>query len=218
MALQRPNMVAPTGKLFRSTCRGSLMGNRGPLLDSDGNVQREFAHQRWITCTLKEVHGRRVQFDDPTRYTPLFFTDEAVALAAGHRPCGSCRPEAYQRFVAAWRRYKGWPANRLFRAAQMDRELHPYRTRDAVGRGIRASVTDLPSGCFIWGENRECLLLLENALLPWSPARYGEPRKRPLSGALVTITPAPMVEVLRSGYDFDAPALPRSVQAGETQK
>ena len=28
---------------------------------------------------------------EPGRWTPLFFWDEAVAFAAGHRPCALCR-------------------------------------------------------------------------------------------------------------------------------
>ena len=35
---------------------------------------------------------------EPGRWTALFFHDEAVALAAGHRPCALCRRAAYQRY------------------------------------------------------------------------------------------------------------------------
>ena len=40
--------------------------------------------------------------DEPRLYTELFFLDEAVALAAGHRPCAECRRDDYVRFQAAW--------------------------------------------------------------------------------------------------------------------
>jgi hypothetical protein len=35
----------------------------------------------------------------PGLYTELFFLDEAVALAAGHRPCAECRRERFKAFV-----------------------------------------------------------------------------------------------------------------------
>jgi hypothetical protein len=40
-------------------------------------------------------------------WTELFFLDEAVALAAGHRPCFFCRRVAAEAFRAAWGKAKG---------------------------------------------------------------------------------------------------------------
>ena len=37
----------------------------------------------------------------PGRYTELFFLDEAVSLAAGHRPCAECRRERLEGRSAA---------------------------------------------------------------------------------------------------------------------
>ncbi len=37
-------------------------------------------------------------------WTELFFLDEAVALAAGHRPCFLCRREAATEFRSYWSR------------------------------------------------------------------------------------------------------------------
>jgi hypothetical protein len=34
----------------------------------------------------------------PRRFTKLFFLDEAIALAAGHRPCAECRRERFHAF------------------------------------------------------------------------------------------------------------------------
>ena len=39
----------------------------------------------WIVCAL-EYRGRWLELWAPGRYTLLFFHDEAVSLAAGHRP------------------------------------------------------------------------------------------------------------------------------------
>jgi methylphosphotriester-DNA--protein-cysteine methyltransferase len=51
---------------------------------------RNHQHKTWITCALSFRDRRVVQWA-PNHDTPLFFLDEAVALAAGHRPCAECR-------------------------------------------------------------------------------------------------------------------------------
>ena len=58
-------------------------------------------HRNWVTCLL-DFKGRRRDVMSPRRYTELFFLDEAVALAAGHRPCAECRRDRYRAFLAAW--------------------------------------------------------------------------------------------------------------------
>jgi len=40
--------------------------------------------------------GRFVPLARPNRWTPIFFLDDAVALAAGHRPCATCRRDMYR--------------------------------------------------------------------------------------------------------------------------
>ena len=47
-----------------------------------------------MICQL-EFNGRKQELVHPNRYTQLFFLDEAVGLAAGHRPCGECRRSAH---------------------------------------------------------------------------------------------------------------------------
>jgi hypothetical protein len=61
------------------------MGNRGVLHDTAGHVGRAWQVKRWLVCVL-EFRGRKRQVMTPSRYTELFFLDEATALAAGHRP------------------------------------------------------------------------------------------------------------------------------------
>ena len=79
------------------------MGNRGRLHQGRGtrDIVRNHQHKTWITCALS-FRGRRVAQWEPNRYTPLFFLDEAVALAAGHRPCGECRHRAYREYPGLW--------------------------------------------------------------------------------------------------------------------
>src|SRR4051794_3727679 len=100
--MPRQNRVTPFGTLVATTARGVLTGNRGDLHDSEGRIVRAWKAKAWIACRLRYRDNRMV-FDRAGHYTPLFFTDEAVALAAGHRPCALCRREDYRRFVASWR-------------------------------------------------------------------------------------------------------------------
>ena len=80
------NRVDPFGNIFRSPARGTFMGNRGGALHNESReIVRTYKRRRWITCVL-EFRGRHREIMAPRRYTELFFLDEAVAFAAGHRP------------------------------------------------------------------------------------------------------------------------------------
>lgn len=93
--LPRPyrNRVNPLGEIVATPEYGTLMGNRGCLHDEDGQIIRQASRIAWISC-LPRLPGVRRTLMKPGHYTELFFLDEATALAAGHRPCGACRPEA----------------------------------------------------------------------------------------------------------------------------
>jgi hypothetical protein len=77
-----------------------MYGNRDVLHDDDLALARRYQVRRWLVC-VPDFRGRRRPLLRPGRYTGLFFLDEAVALAAGHRPCAECRHFAYQSFRAA---------------------------------------------------------------------------------------------------------------------
>lgn len=88
------NRVDPFGNIFRTAARGTMLGNRGGALhNSDREIVRGYKSRRWITCVL-EFRGRQRIVMSPNLYTELFFLDEAVAFAAGHRPCAECRRHA----------------------------------------------------------------------------------------------------------------------------
>ena len=110
MTMQRParNRVSPLGEVIAVSGRGAWMGNRGRLHQGRGtrDIVRNHQHKTWITCALS-FRGRRVAQWEPNRYTPLFFLDEAVALAAGHRPCGTCCEDRYREWKAARRGDRG---------------------------------------------------------------------------------------------------------------
>src|SRR5579863_8394968 len=136
------NRVDPGGAIISTPCRGTMMGNRGgPLHNDERVIVRQFKTRQWIACVL-EFKGRRRIVMSPNRYTELFFLDEAVALAAGHRPCAECRRERFNAFRNAW---TGSP-----RAPEIDLALHGARI-DRRGRKItwEAQLDTLPDGCFI---------------------------------------------------------------------
>ena len=64
--------------------------------------------------------GRRVVFDTKGHYTPLFFLDEAVAFAAGHRPCAECRRADFLRFKRHFNRATGRPDDQFVPAREID--------------------------------------------------------------------------------------------------
>src|SRR6202007_2785490 len=94
------NRVTPLGEIVATPLRGAWTGNRG-VLHEGREVVRSHAGDLWITCAL-EFRARHRELWLPNRWTPLFFHDEAVSFAAGHRPCGECRHAEYQAYKAAW--------------------------------------------------------------------------------------------------------------------
>ncbi len=172
------------------------MGNRGCLHDATGMIRRRHQTKRWITCTLREKPGRGpVPQGTSGRYTPLFFLDEAVACAAGHRPCAECRRAVHDEFRAAWARAFG----AVERAPAMDARLHEARI--TAMRGQRRHVAqsgNLPFGTFILWHGQPHLVK-DDALHPYTPAGYVAPLSLP-DGQVTVLTPEPLVQVMRAGW------------------
>jgi hypothetical protein len=191
------NRVGPFGNIFRTRARGTMMGNRGGALhNSNKEIVRGYKSKRWITCVL-EFRGRHRTVMSEGRYTELFFLDEAVAFAAGHRPCAECRRQRYNAFRSAWRRGHGQPD--LPMADQMDSELHGARIHKGRKVTYDASLNSLPDGCFVQLEG--CAhLVWEDALLLWSPEGYTKRDTRPKGLRVTVLTPKPIVECFREGY------------------
>jgi hypothetical protein len=136
----------------------------------------------------------------PGRYTELFFLDEAVAFAAGHRPCAECRRSEFNAFVEAWRYRNTVRPGPIARAQEIDAELHRAR----IGPGsskvtYEAALDSLPNGCFVEAGGG-AHLVWDDALYLWSPERYVERVARPDHLVVTVLTPAPTVECLRGGY------------------
>ena len=87
------NRVLPDSPIVAVPARGAWMGNRGCLHEGH-QIVRPWRLRAWLVCRLS-FRGRHVAQWAPRRYTPLFLLDEAVAFAAGHRPCGECRHHDY---------------------------------------------------------------------------------------------------------------------------
>lgn len=199
----RHNRVAPDGTLHAHVARGLYLGNRGDLHGADGTVQRAFRLKAWICCTLEERNGRRVIFDTKGRYTPLFFADEAVALAAGHRPCAQCRHADYQEFRHCFHIGHGLTADTALTAGMMDKALHEARI-DRTGTKIitKARLADLPDGTFMVPEGNDPspALLWRGRLHPWSFEGYGPPQPLIPDSVVSVLTPGPILAVLSAGY------------------
>jgi hypothetical protein len=135
----------------------------------------------------------------PGRYTELFFLDEAVALAAGHRPCAECRRERFNAFRDAWIRSTGTQGGNVPGADEIDTELHKVRIDRRKGKvTYEAPLNSLPDGCFVSIESSS-YLVWDDALLLWSPEGYQKRHRR--NGLTVTVlTPEPIVRCLRQGY------------------
>src|SRR5712691_7877825 len=97
------NRVTPFGDIVAVAGRGTVMGNRGILHDAQRTIVLDSQVKRGIACRL-EFRGRHRTVMTPGRWTELFFLDEAMALAADHRPCAECRHADYRAFQEAWRR------------------------------------------------------------------------------------------------------------------
>jgi hypothetical protein len=192
------NRVNPFGAIFRTQARGTMMGNRGgPLHNQDREIVRPYKSRRWIACVL-EFRGRYRTVMSPNRYTELFFLDEAVAFAAGHRPCAECRHERYKAFQRAWQ--GAYQLGNPPYADEMDVELHRARIGNQMERvTYNAPVHSLPDGCFVQVEG--CPYLVWNkALLLWTPDGYTQPESRPDDLVVTVLTPQPIVECFRNGY------------------
>lgn len=185
------NRVLATGEIIAHPARGRFMGNRGILHDNCKQLGRaRWTHKAWVTCRLvwKDWH-REVM--TPGAYTELFFMDEAVALAAGHRPCGLCRHAAYTDYRDAVG--IGGPIGVL------DKVLHEARAVPRIfsQRRERVEARHLPSGVIVLQD--EPKLIWGDAMYPVRPDGYGAAEAR-LTGEMTVLTPKPSREALANGY------------------
>jgi len=195
------NRVTPFGEIVDDPARGTMMGNRGVLHDEHRRLgHRRWAHKNWLVCEVA-FRGRRRQVMTPNRYTELFFLDEAVAFAAGHRPCAECRNADYKRFKALWMEVFGQSD---LKAAEIDDALHAERAVPFkhAQRRHEACLEDIPDGAFVVLPARpETAWLVWGArLYPYAPSGYGAPMARAQAGRVRALTPPATRAVLAAGY------------------
>ncbi|WP_199239250.1 hypothetical protein [Streptomyces sp. ICBB 8177] len=190
------NRVTPTGEIVATALRGAWTGNRG-VLHEGHEIVRFHASDLWITCVL-EFRGRWREQWLPHRYTHLYFHDEAVSFAAGHRPCGECRHRDYQAYRQAWSDGVGDASPS---ARQMNRRLHGERIVRGTHRRRYHEMpwAGLPDGTFVLIDT-EPALVVDGHLTRWSPSGYAGHGALPRAGTATVITPPASVAVLRAGY------------------
>jgi hypothetical protein len=201
--MPRQNRVSPFGEIIATPERGTFMGNRGVLHDHEGQIKRPWQLKRWLVCVL-EFRARKRKVMTPDRYTELFFLDEATALAAGHRPCAECRHARFMDFCNAWSTTRpGKIKAKRQSATAIDEQLHAERMNsNRSKRSFLAAVDELPDTVFVtvpvWGD--QPYMVWGDHLLAWSPAGYGEHRRRPQGVEVRVLTPKSTVKAIRAGY------------------
>ncbi|QRI61796.1 hypothetical protein JQ506_00210 (plasmid) [Shinella sp. PSBB067] len=191
------NRVTPFGEIVAIAQRGLFTGNRGIIHDPATRtlLGKRWAGKAWLICTCEYRNRRRVVMGGRS-WTELFFLDEAVALAAGHRPCFFCRREAAEAFRALWVSAKREP---LPSAAAIDATLHGERL---VGRKkrlhpIAGPLVALPDGTVV-AVGKDAFTLCAGLAYRWTEAGYALPQGLDRADGL--LTPPSTVLVLAAGY------------------
>lgn len=201
------NRVTPFGDIVAIPQRGMFTGNRGIIHDPATRtlLTRRWASKAWLVC-LCEFRGRRRAVMNGRSWTELFFLDEAVALAAGHRPCFFCRRQAAQAFRNSWACGR---AVKVPRAAEMDAVLHAERLDHGRKRlhALPSHSDDLPDGSVIVAAG-EAYTLAHGRAFRWTPNGYDRAVEIPRASGLVT--PPSTLGALRAGY---RPVLHPNVEA-----
>jgi hypothetical protein len=193
------NRVLPTQEIVAERGRGLLMGNRGTLHGPDRHLgTTRWRTKAWICCVL-DWKGKQRDPMPPGRWTALFFFDEAVALAAGHRPCAYCRRRDFLLYAGAWATARG--LDERPRAAAMDAQLHLERVdpRTRQQRTTIQELDELPDGAMIRYDGRPALVL-DHHVLPWSWQGYADPVRPPGLYEVAVLTPPANLVVLKGGF------------------
>jgi hypothetical protein len=190
------NRVTPMGDIEAIPLRGAWTGNRG-ILHRGRQIVRFHASDLWITCAL-EFKDRWHEQWQPHHYTFLYFHDEAVSFAAGHRPCAECRRDSYNTYRAAWAQGLGVD---LPSAKQINRQLHGERiVRGTHRRRIHPIPwADLPDGTFVLLDDAPAVVSGTH-VIEWTHEGYRSRHRRPRRATANVITPPSTLAALRAGY------------------
>lgn len=187
-------------------------GNRGCLVDESGRIVRHHRGPLWITC-VTSYRGWKSPLDQPGHWTPLFFLDDAVALAAGHRPCGLCRRDDYRSYRDAVQLGTGMAnpptatdLNRMLVSERLRRGRGLDRRRDR--KTWTSDISLLPDGTVVVDEGDHPILISGKQLLSFDFSGWRLVGDRPDRKTVVVLTPPTSVKALGHGY---APMLHPSV-------
>jgi len=191
------NRVTPFGDIVATAQRGMFIGNRGIVHDPATRtlLGRRWTTKAWLVCLL-HYKGQRREVMSRRSWTELFFLDEAVALAAGHRPCFYCRRKDAEAFRAAWA--KGREVA-LPLAPQMDAVLHAERLDRGRKRlhAIPGPVDELPNGAMITADSAAYTVVRGRAFR-WTEQGYSAAQEIPRAAGL--LTPPSTLLAMRAGY------------------
>jgi hypothetical protein len=201
------NRVDPFGDIHAVDARGMFTGNRGIIHDPATKtlLKKRWTTKAWIICTCEYKGIRREPMgrngpDGKAGWTELFFLDEVTALAAGHRPCFTCRRERAKEFAACFAKGNNLPS---ITAPDIDRILHGERRASS---GIIHKLTPgeawaLPDGAMVVQAGL-ALAVLGEWLVPWFSQGYGRIYDRRSVEHIETLllTPPSTVNAIRSGY------------------
>ena len=197
------NRVTPFSEIIAVPDRGMFMGNRGCLHNDHKQIIKNIcSEKRWIICQT-QFNGRRRILMNPDSYTELFFLDEATALAAGHRPCATCRNKEYKQFKDLWTKANSdLVAETKISAIMIDQQLHKERlTTELCQKTFIDHLTNLPDGTFIQSVNGDqAFLWLQHKLHHWTPSGYKPGPVIDDIAEVVVLTPRSIVNLLSHGY------------------
>ena len=191
------NRVTPFGDIIAIAQRGMFIGNRGIIHDPATRtlLGRRWTTKAWLVCLL-HYKGKRREVMSRRSWTELFFLDEAVALAAGHRPCFYCRRNDAEAFRAAWAKGKGVA---LPLAPEIDEVLHAERQERGRKRlhRIPGSAGELPDGAMI-AADRAAYTIARGRAFRWTEQGYSAVQEIPRGAGL--LTPPSTLLAMRAGY------------------
>jgi hypothetical protein len=191
------NRVTPFGDIVAISQRGLFTGNRGIIHDPATKtlLRKRWASKAWLVCVC-EYRGRRRAVMGGRSWTELFFLDEAVAFAAGHRPCFFCRRQSAEAFRAAWAKAR---AVKTPLAREMDAVLHEERLDHGHKRvhAMPGPVGELPDGAVI-AAGGEAYTIARGQAFRWTAQGYeADPGIPRVDGLL---TPPTTLLAIRAGY------------------
>jgi hypothetical protein len=172
-------------------------GNRGIIHDPATKtlLNRRWTTKAWLICSCA-YKGRHRAVMAGRSWTELFFLDEAVALAAGHRPCFVCRREAAERFRDSWASARSGPRPS---AKAIDNVLHQERIERGRKRiyPVPGPLAELPDGAVVVAAG-SAFTLRSGRAYRWTNQGYAAPERLRCADGL--LTPQSTLMALRSGY------------------